>query len=307
MTLERITYNGWPNCWHLTDGGIDLIVTADVGPRIIRCGWQTGPNLFVELPEHAGLTGGDAWRFYGGHRFWIAPEAVPRTYLPDNAPVAVTPAPDGAGLHLAPPVEAATGLQKDLTISLGPKPGQARVTHGLTNHGLWPVELAAWAVSAMAPGGVAVVPLPPRGSHPENLLPTSALVLWPYTDLADPRWVFGRRHVLLHGDPNRREPQKLGALVPDGWVAYAHHDVLFVKRFAPLPGAAYPDLGAQVELFTDGTIVELETLGPLTRLEPGQRLTYTEQWALFPEVPRPQTDAEAAEQVAARAMQVASP
>src|SRR5205085_174367 len=115
MTLERITYNGWPNCWRLTDGGIDLVVTADVGPRIIRCGWQTGPNLFVEIPAHAGLTGGDTWRMYGGHRFWIAPESVPRTYLPDNAPLEVTPAPDGSGLHLLQPVEAATGLQKDLT------------------------------------------------------------------------------------------------------------------------------------------------------------------------------------------------
>jgi len=307
MTLERIAYNGWPNCWHLTDGGIDLVLTADVGPRIIRCGWQTGPNLFVEMPAQAGLTGGDEWRLYGGHRFWTAPEAVPRTYLPDNAPVEVTPAPDGSGLHLVQPVEALTGLQKDLTISLGPKPAQARVTHGLRNHGLWPVEVAPWAVSAMAPGGVAVLPLPPRGPHPAHLLPTSTLILWPYTDLSDRRLTLGRRHVLLRGDPDLSEPQKIGALTPDGWVAYALHDVLFVKRFAPQPGAAYVDLGAHVELYTDGLMVELETLGPVARLAPGERLTYTEHWALFPEVPRPQTDAEAAEHVAPRAAQVSSP
>ena len=306
MTLERIAYNGWPNCWHLTDGGLDLVVTADIGPRILRCGWQSRPNLFVEFPAQAGLTGGDEWRLYGGHRFWLAPEASPRTYLPDNAPLEVTPAPDGSGLHLLQPIDA-TGLQKDLTITLGPKPGQAQVTHGVRNHGLWPVELAPWAISAMAPGGVAVLPLPPRGPHPDHLLPTSTLSLWPYTDLSDPRYTFGRRHVLLRGDPAYTTPQKLGARVPDGWAAYARHDVLFVKRFSPQPAGEYYDLGAQVELFTDGLMLELETLGPVARLAHGARLTYTEQWALFPEVPLPLTDAEAAEHVAPRAAQVALP
>ncbi len=306
MTLERVDYKGWHNCWHLTDGGIDLIVTADVGPRIIRCAWQTGPNLFVEFPDHAGQTGGDTWRLYGGHRFWLAPEAQPRTYLPDNSPLAVTPSADGQGLTLVQPTDA-TGLQKDLTLTLGPKPGMALVTHGVTNHGLWPVELAPWALSAMAAGGVAVLPLPPRGPHPENLLPTSSLILWPYTNLGDPRYTFGYGHVLLRGEPNQFEPQKLGASVPDGWAAYALHDVLFVKRFVPQPGAAYGDLGAHVELFTDGLMLELESVGPVARVAPGQRLTYREQWALFAEVPRPLTDADAAEFVAPRAGHVPPP
>jgi hypothetical protein len=290
MSLSMIAYGGWPHCYRLTDGRFDVIATADVGPRIIRCGLVDGPNLFVEFPDQLGLAGGDEWRIYGGHRFWHAPEAHPRTYLPDNAPVAAEPRADGDGLRLTPPLEARTGLQKALELRL--VPGGLRVSHTLTNHGLWAVELSPWALSAMAAGGTAILPLPPRGPHPEFLLPTSTLTLWPYTDLSDPRWTWGRRHVLLRADRAATTAQKIGALVPDGWAAYALGGTLFLKRFTPVAGAPYPDLGSAVELFTNAAMLELETLGPLTRLEPGASLTHVETWSVHPEIPQPATEAD---------------
>jgi hypothetical protein len=152
------------------------------------------------------------------------------------------------------------------------------------------VELAPWALSAMAPGGVAILPLPPRGPHPDFVLPTSTLTLWPYTDLSDPRWTWGRRHVLLRADPGAATPQKIGALVSDGWAAYALGGALFVKRFTPVPGARYPDLGSVVEMFTNAAMLELETLGPLVRLEPGASVTHVETWSVYPNVAQPATE-----------------
>jgi hypothetical protein len=290
MTLTRVTYAGWPNCFRLSDGHFEVVAVADVGPRIIRCGLVGGPNLFAELPDQLGRTGGDEWRLYGGHRLWHAPEAHPRTYLPDNAPVEAVPleGEGGAGLRLVQPLEAATGLQKSIELRL--EPGGLRVTHALRNCGLWAVEFAPWALSAMAPGGVAILPLPPRGPHPEFLLPTSTLTLWPYTDLSDARWTWGRRYVLLRADPAAATPQKLGALVPDGWVAYALGGALFVKRFSPAPSAIYPDLGSAVELYTDARMLELETLGPVARLEPGATVTHVERWSILADVPQPASE-----------------
>ncbi|MCC6188794.1 MAG: hypothetical protein IT318_07145 [Anaerolineales bacterium] len=68
------------------------------------------------------------------------------------------PLDDGVGLRLAQPVVAATGLSKTIEPRL--EPGGVRVTHALRNQGLWPVELAPWALSAMAPVGVAILSLP---------------------------------------------------------------------------------------------------------------------------------------------------
>jgi len=48
-------------------------------------------------------------------------------------------------------------------------------------------EFAPWALTVMPPGGTCIIPLLPRGTHPEDLLPGNLLTLWLYTDMSDPR------------------------------------------------------------------------------------------------------------------------
>src|SRR5690349_649605 len=86
--LERISYRGWENAYRISNGAVELVVLADVGPRIISFSFVGGDNVFYEVLEHAGLTGGTDFRLYGGHRLWVWPE-VDRTYFPDNSAVIV--------------------------------------------------------------------------------------------------------------------------------------------------------------------------------------------------------------------------
>lgn len=288
MTVEKIAYKGWPNCYRLSNALVDLIVTTDVGPRIIRFGFIHAENEFQEYEEMLGKTGGNTWRMYGGHRLWHAPEAMPRTYFPDNAPVTLEEHTDF--IRLIQPTETTTGIQKEMDIHLDPNTAHVQVTHRLRNRNVWAVELAPWAPTVMAQGGKAIIPLPPRGSHEENLLPTSTIALWAYTDMSDPRWTWGAKYVMLQQDPARVTPQKVGLLVPDGWVACARNGHLFIKKFAYSPGAPYPHLGCCVETFTDATMIEVETAGPLVRLQPDTTVEHIEHWFLFRDVPVPQTD-----------------
>jgi hypothetical protein len=194
------------------------------------------------------------------------------------------------GLHVVQPVEALTGIQKELEIYLDEQGSHVSVVHRLRNTGLWGVELAVWCLSVMDIGGSVILPLPRRGPHPENLLPKSSLVLWAYTDLSDPRLVLGRQYVLLRQDPDNSTPQKIGASVPDGWVAYARDGHLFVKKFDFEADAVYPDMGCCFESWTNHEFIELETLSPLAWLEPGDQIDYQEDWYLFENVPVPEKD-----------------
>ncbi len=297
--MNTIAYGGWEHCIRLSNGLIELIVTADVGPRVIRCGFVGGPNLFAEIAEDMGQTGGRAWRGFGGHRLWHAPEASPRTYQPDNTPITAIEQP--GGLRLAQPTEGATGIQKEIDLALARDQAAVTVTHRLRNHNLWAVELAAWGITMMAPGGVGILPLPPRHPHDlDHLQPVSALALWSYTDPADPRWTWGSRFVLLRHDASAPEPQKAGLYTPEGWAAYALGGLLFVKQFDVRPGAAYPDRGCNAELFTNRLLLEVESLGPLTRLEPGQSLEHVERWTLLRDVPVPAGDEDVARDILPR-------
>ena len=275
--MEPVEFGGWPNCIRLRNERIEVIVTTDVGPRIIRLGFIDGQNLFKTFDDTLGRTGGEAWHSYGGHRFWHAPEVMPRSYAPDNGPVEHDW--DGRTLTLRSE-ETANGLAKEMRVTLSPAEARVEVGHRLVNRNPWAVELAPWALSVMAPGGRAIVPQEPYRPHPDALEPARPVVVWKFTDMSDPRWTGGRRYVQLRQDPSATSKQKAGVLNTRGWAAYLLDGEAFIKDYPFVPGATYPDMGCNTELFTDPDMLEVETLGPLTRLEPGAHLDHVEGWLL---------------------------
>jgi len=178
MFVEQVTYKGWSHCYRLANDEVELIVTGDVGPRIIRFGFIGSDNEFGEFAEQVGRVGGSEWRIYGGHRLWHSPEDKVRTYYPDNDPVEVIE--ENGTVRVIQPPEVTTGIQKEMAITLEAA-NRVEVRHFLRNVGPCPVELAPWALSAMAPGGMGIAPQPTK-AHPDRLLPNRVLVLWPYTD-----------------------------------------------------------------------------------------------------------------------------
>jgi hypothetical protein len=299
--MDKINFNGWPNCLRLSNTLVDLVVTTDVGPRIMRYGFLDEENELGERVDQQGETGGDEWRVYGGHRLWHAPEKESRTYSPDNQPVRYEDHEEFVRLIQA--VELKTGIQKELDIQLSAATSHARITHRLRNTNLWEIRLAPWAITVMAQGGTAILPLPPRGSHDENLAPVNSMSLWAYTDLSDPRWIWGRQYIMLRQDPLIKVPQKIGASVPSGWAAYARRGHLFIKKFAHNPTAKYVDFGDTVELFANDWCLEVETLGPLAKLAPGQAIEHIEDWYLFRDVPTPHNDTQVERHVLTRLLE----
>jgi len=41
VRVEKTEYKGWPNCYRVSNGEVELIVTGDVGPRVI---WSSPGN-----------------------------------------------------------------------------------------------------------------------------------------------------------------------------------------------------------------------------------------------------------------------
>jgi hypothetical protein len=277
--MQKVAYGGWTNCLRLANQEIELIATTDVGPRIIRFGFIGGQNLLAEFSEELGQWGGDSWRPYGGHRLWHAPEANPRTYAPDNGPVAYTWH-EGV-LTLIQSTEESTGITKEMSISLDPEQNVVRVVHRLTNKTLWSIHLAPWAITQMAPEGTALFPQEPFVPHPTALLPARPMALWAYTKMHDPRWTWGDRYIQLKQDPAQKSPQKFGIRNSLGWEAYVLNGELFIKRYSYEEKANYPDFDCNTESYVDGNVLELESLGSLVDLEPGQTVTHIEEWYLF--------------------------
>lgn len=280
---ERVSYAGWDHCLRLTYGEWELVVTLDVGPRILRLAYAGGPNLFKEFPDQLGKTSGPEWMSFGGHRLWHAPEVMPRTYAPDFDPVDHRW--DGTTLTLLPPVEPTTRLRKEIHLRFTDQ--GLGLDHVLVNENPWAVEVAPWCLSVMAPGGRAIVPQEPFVEHGVSFEPARPLVLWQFTNMADPRFVWGERFVQLRQDDAFPSKQKVGMSNKQGWAAYALGRQLFVKTFDWFDHQTYPDLGCNCELFTMPGFLEVETLGPLEVVAPGAAVHRRETWHLFDGVDLP--------------------
>lgn len=287
--MDIIEFHSWPRNLRLANRQVELVATLDVGPRVLHLAVPGCKNVFKTYADQLGEAGEKAWQIRGGHRLWAAPEDPVATYFPDNGPVEARSLGGGA-VRLRSPAETPSGLQKEIDIRLDASAPHVRLVHRLRNVGRKPITLAPWALSVMAPGGTAVVGLPPRGSHPADLLPNQQLVLWPYTDLADPRLTLGTRAILIQQRKAPAKPLKLGLSNPEGWAAYAVHGCLFVKRFAFDSAATYPDMGCNTEFWTNPDMLEVESLGPLVTVAAGREVSHVEDWYLFADVPAIRTE-----------------
>lgn len=280
LSLNKVAFAGWPHCLQLSNDSFEIIITTDVGPRILYLGWKdSGENMLYVDPETMGRMASETFELYGGHRLWHGPEIKPRTYVPDNSPVAHDW--NGTTLRLVPDVEQLTGLQKIMEIHMHASLPSLTISHKIVNHGPWEITAAPWALTVMAPGGTAIIPQEPFIPFPDALLPARPLVLWSYTDMADQRFRWQSRFIAMSQDQKQKKQLKIGVRNTIGWGAYVLNDTVFIKGTSLKPDASYPDFGCNWELFTNSRFLELETLGPLQPIAScGGCAEHEEEWSL---------------------------
>ncbi|HNB41156.1 MAG TPA: hypothetical protein PLG52_06630 [Anaerolineales bacterium] len=216
--------------------------------------------------------------FRGGHRLWHAPEAMPRTYVPDTGEIKITNIPNGVVLETE--TEPGANIRKRIEIKLAVDTPSLTLTHTLFNDGLWTLELAPWAITQFRLGGIAILPMPTEKVDDAALLPNRQISFWTYTRLNDKRLSLRDEFSLFHAESSL-PPFKMGYFNPHGWLAYYIDGVLFKKTFNASTLAPYPDNNCNAELFCNDEFVELESLGPLTKLEPGASVQHQETWEIL--------------------------
>lgn len=287
ITKREVTYASFGKCLEISNGTVKLIVTLDVGPRIINFSFVDGENVMFEDNERIFFRNGkefeenfgdDTWYTYGGHRLWVSPEGYPRSYYPDNAPVAYSLTETGA--VFTPPEQKWNQQVHSIEISMQETAPKVSVTHRITNTAAWDVTLAPWAITVLAAGGVEIIPQPTRDT---GLLANRWLALWPYAKMNDPRVTWGDRYITLRQEQETEASFKLGLSSQHGYALYFIHGDLFVKQFEPVLGGTYPDGGMSFESYTNSLFLEMESLGELQILTPAETAEHTEHWSLYKE------------------------
>ena len=283
VTVSNIAYKQYGNCVQLSNGAFRLLITTDLGPRIIFYGETNGENIFYEDAQDLirkdgdyfdrNLPGKGAWHIYGGHRLWKSPEDL-ASYYPDNAPVRTEFVPNGVTVTSEP--ESTTGLQKSMTVTMADD-GSVCVQHAFynfTDRASEPVAL--WGLSVLDKGACATYPLSTRDT---GLLANRNLVLWSYTDERDDRLRIEQDKITLRWD-DVAQPIKIGMYIEDPIRVHTKGLELTVTYDYAGENAGYADRCCNVESYTNDIMLEVETLSTLESIAPGQYKYHTERWSL---------------------------
>lgn len=287
LKFQEKEFLNYGKCLEISNGIVELLVTLDLGPRIIKYAFVGGENVMHtdvdrkgnrmddEMDEMFGK--GSAWYLYGGHRLWISPEYT-ETYYPDNDPVAYTT--DEKGATFTPPLQRVTGLQFKTRVEVAQDSADVKIIHTIENCSGEPVVFAPWALSVLAPGGVEMIE---QNDEDTGYLANRTMVIWHYVDLTDDRLYLGKRFITLKQDA-AKGPFKLGFDLHKAKAAYLNHGDLFVKRYTHYEDGEYPDNGCSFETYTNESFLECETLGEIGVKPAGSIVRHEETWTLYPNV-----------------------
>ena len=258
-----------------------MLITVDVGPRVIFYGYDGGENIFYEdekdLINKGGeffdtnLKGKGIWHIYGGHRLWKCPEYLD-TYYPDNSPVEVFE--DGDSVTFVSDAEITTRLQKSIKITMDYK-GDAILEHKFVNKGdSATTPIALWALSVMDKGAKAYIPI---STQDTGLLPNRNISLWSYTDVKDERLDILNDAIVLQ-QKNIAQPLKVGTFA----CSAVSVDIKGMKFAIEInsPEGEYGDNNCNIETYTNDIMLEIETLSPLKSLAVGEEAVHIEKWSL---------------------------
>lgn len=280
------SYKDYGRVLSLSNGVIEAFVTVDIGPRIIKFGYIGGQNFmrdersaFAPMTDKAytDLFGeGRKWENLGGHRIWLSPESYPETYIPSDERVEYELTESGA--VFAQPECKAIGAAFTMELKLDDDDANMQVIMRVKNTGVAEKRFAIWGLTVSAQDGTLIVPM---NTNDTGLLSNRIISVWPYTDMSDSRIYWGKKYVTLRQDKTVAQPIKLGFDLNCGSAYYCLNGEIFCKHYdTEHPDAAYPDGGCSFETYTNDQFIEIESLGRLNTVKPGETVENTESWSL---------------------------
>ncbi|MGA9071350.1 MAG: hypothetical protein WB424_13890 [Terracidiphilus sp.] len=280
VTIKRIAYQGWPECFLLSNGLVEAVVVPAIG-RVMRFGLIGEPESAFwqnrELDGQLPAAEDSQWMNFGGDKSWPAPQSEwqqrtgrdwppPRSFDAGPAQAAAVP----LGVKLTSPIDSAYGIQILRTVTLDPTLPVMRIATEFRKLQGPPVTVAIWTITQLR-DPEAILMLASDG-FPHGYLPLLE---------AEPT-ALQRRGCLLSFKRNPSVFTKIGSQAASmAWIGKS--SVLRID--AEIGPGVYPDGGCVTQVYTNPNpqkYVELETLGPLQNIRPGDTMHRTTAYTILP-------------------------
>ena len=278
MTTEILKNEANERMLYLSNGKIRIGLALDYGIRIGYLACEGMQNLFYEQPLDGsdGFVTPEGWRLRGGHRMWPTPETH-LVYCPDNDPVEYEIKDNTVTVTQKP--EPWLNIQKIIRLTLE-EDGSVLLEHAIKNVGTQPQTHASWGVNTLAGGGTAETFY--GGGIKSDMQPGRVLSFWGDTSLADPRLTITKDQIIAKHMP-LPDYFKLGMYCSAGKAILHNRGQRLEITFDAPSMDVLPDGGCNFELYMCSRFMELETLGAVKTIAPGESVCHWERWNLTPE------------------------
>jgi hypothetical protein len=236
-------------------GDVRVEIDAATGGRVTAL-CLGGRNLLSEAAADAGNY---------GSTFWPSPQSAwgwPPVAEIDHGPYRADVEPTAVTMRSALSPVLGVVVEKRFAADAGR--GAVTFDFAIHNRGEAPLQLAAWQITRVPPGGLSLFPTGTGSFPPSNLLVRDTMgVTW---------YAYDAAAVTDH--------QKLFADGREGWLAHIEGDAVLVKTFAIVPRAAQAPGEAQIEIYANPSLayVEIEAQGPYETIAPGAALSWRVVW-----------------------------
>lgn len=272
LAAQTDQYEGFAGFW-LENDRAEAFAMAAPYPRVLAFRLKGGEN-----PLHVSRE----YEYIGVRSWFFEPTQIPESGLPALQP-ATAEMTGARSVRLIAAPDDSSGLQLTMEIALDSERPVLRIRHGFKNMRAEKRRIAGWALNVIRPdAGVGVTPWRTEGRR--------SLLFWPSTDPNEIGIQLGPRALALD---YRIEPQngwqKVGTNSDAGWIAFVWNETALKSTVAHVANAEYPENGGTVTMFNSTPEVfdgkprfgEIENVGPLSELMPGNTLWMEQELELF--------------------------
>ena len=277
-----IDFHGYSNCILLDNGTTRVVLCPAAGGRVLEYSWKGTNALYLDASQ-GGRVYEEGQPTFGpsGGRFDIGPENVipkhPKLWIGKWTGEITGP----LAARMTSLEDSATGTQLVREFRLDRSSSHLSCKQTIKNISKETKAWCHWSRTFAEGGGICLIPLTEGSRFPNQYVmyePDSLINVRP----EDANIRIRDGFLEITGTPKY---PKLGMDSYAGWFGYLmKNDLLFVKRFPTYPDRVYNEMaGLTISIwYYKRQMCELEPIGPMERLAPGESASFTEQWQLFP-------------------------
>jgi len=277
-----VSAHGNENCIELFNESTRVVLEPKLGGRVLIYALREKNVLWIN-PENEGkvYTPGEPYGHPGAGRFDYGPEKTG----PEKSALffgswegKITGPREAVLISQKDPV---TGISLERHFTLGESGSHLSCTQIIRNTSENTARHYHWSRTFVKGGGISFTPLNPNSKYPKGYLvygPGDVMDFEPEEE-DNARTREGILEIL--GPLSR---PKFVMDCDKGWLAYiTRENQLFIKKFKIYPDRPYGDMAAPTASiwYNKNLMCEIEPLGPLEVLEPGESASFTEHWYLY--------------------------